>query len=112
MEPGDIYMADYPPGQRHPLVVVSREELNRGAYVVAAMITSSQFAVRSKLLNCVPLRAGQFGLTKDCVVQAETAGPVRKLRVDPAAIGKLDDPTMRDVIRALGYVMDADCEPV
>ena len=35
--PGEIYLADIPPGQRHAVVVVSREELNRGDYVVAAL---------------------------------------------------------------------------
>lgn len=56
--PGEIYLADIPPGQKHPVVVVSRQELNRGDYVVAALITSQRFAVRSKLANCVPLLAG------------------------------------------------------
>jgi len=64
-------------GQQHPVVVVSREELNRGKDVVAAVITSAQFTVRSGLANCVPLQAGQFGMTKDCVIQGETAGPLR-----------------------------------
>jgi mRNA-degrading endonuclease toxin of MazEF toxin-antitoxin module len=58
IQPGEIYMADVPPGQQHRVVVVSREELNRGKYVIAALITSQKFAIRSALANCVPLRAG------------------------------------------------------
>ena len=73
--PGEIYMADIPPGQQHRVVVVSREELNRGKYVVAALITSQKFAVRSTLANCVPLKAGQLGLTQDSVVQGEMRAP-------------------------------------
>ncbi len=113
IEPGEIYLADIPPGQRHAVVVVSREELNRGDYLVAALITSKNFAVRSRLANCLVLRAGQFGMQKDCVVQGETAGPVEKTLIDlpSGPIGKLDDMTLRDVIRAIGYVLDADCEP-
>jgi mRNA-degrading endonuclease toxin of MazEF toxin-antitoxin module len=111
--PGEIYLADIPPGQRHPVVVVSREELNRGDYVVAALITSQRFAVRSKLANCVPLLAGQFGMTQDCVVQGEMTGPVHKDVIDVAAgpVSTLDDLTLRDVVKAIGYVMDSDCEP-
>ena len=96
------------------MVVVSREDLNRGDYVVAAVITSAKFAVRSKLANCVPLSAGQFMMTKDCVVQGETVSPVPIDQLDLAGgpVGTLDDATLRDVIKAIGYVMEADCEPV
>ena len=95
------------------MVVVSREELNRGDRVVAAVITSAKFAVRAKLANCVPLKAGQFGMTKDCVIQGESLFNAPTLHMDLATgpIGKLDDLTLREVVRAVGYVMDSDCEP-
>jgi len=32
-------------------------------------------------------------------------------RLEAKPIGKLDEATMRDVIRALDFVFDADCEP-
>jgi mRNA-degrading endonuclease toxin of MazEF toxin-antitoxin module len=113
IQPGEIYMADIPPGQQHRVVVVSREDLNRGKYVIAALITSQKFAFRSTLANCVPLQAGRFGLTQDSVVQGETAGPIRVARLDLSAgpLAKLDDIIFRDVIRAIGYVLDSDCEP-
>jgi mRNA-degrading endonuclease toxin of MazEF toxin-antitoxin module len=113
IQPGEIYMAEVPPGQQHRVVVVSREELNRGKYVIAALITSQKFAVRSTLANCVPLKAGQFGLPQDSVVQGESAGPIRVARLDQAGgpLTKLDDITFRDVIKAIGYVLDSDCEP-
>jgi len=111
--PGEIYLADIPPGQWHHVVVVSREELNRGDYVVAALITSHRFAIRSKLANCVPLLAREFGMTQDCVIQAEMAGPIHKDLLDLASgpTGQLDDLTLRDLIKAVGYVIDSDCEP-
>jgi mRNA-degrading endonuclease toxin of MazEF toxin-antitoxin module len=56
----------------HPVVVVSREELNRGDRVLAAIVTSAKYTIRVTLPNCVPIRAGQFGLTKDCVIQGES----------------------------------------
>lgn len=113
IQPGEIYMADIPPGQSYRVVIVSREQLNRGKYVVAALITSQKFVIRSKLANGVPLKAGQFGLSQDSVVQGESAGPVRVARIDLAAgpLAKLDDITFRDVIKAIGYVLDSDCEP-
>ncbi len=110
--PGELYLADIPPGQRHAIVVVSREELNRGDSVVAALITSQRFALRSQLANCVPLRAGRFGMSQDCVVQEEMTGPVAKDVIDLAAgpLSRLDDLTLRDVVKAIGSVLDADCE--
>lgn len=71
MEPGEIYMADFPEAGPRPIIVVSREDLNRGHYVLAVLCTSSRFSIRSKLPNSVPFQAGQFGFTKDCVAQCE-----------------------------------------
>jgi mRNA-degrading endonuclease toxin of MazEF toxin-antitoxin module len=109
--PGEIYMADVPRGQKHPVVVLSREELNKGLQVITALITSVSFDVRSRLANCVPIRAGKFGITKDCVIQCENVVALSTSRIEPAPVGKLDAITMRDVVKALGYVFDADCEP-
>ncbi len=109
----EIYLYSDPRIPPHPVVVVSREELNRGDRAVAAIITSAKFAVRSKLANCVALKAGQFGMSKDCVVQGESLFNAPTLHIDLATgpIGKLDDLTLREVVRAVGYVMDSDCEP-
>lgn len=113
IEQGEIYSYTDPSIPPHPVVVVSREALNRGDRVVAAILTSAKYAIRSKLPNCVPLKAGQFGLTKDCVVQAESLFNAATLHLDLASgpIGRLDGAALRDVIQAIGYVMDADCEP-
>jgi mRNA-degrading endonuclease toxin of MazEF toxin-antitoxin module len=71
MEPGEIYLADFPEAGPHPVIVVSREELNRGHYALVVVCTSARFAVRSQLASCVPFHAGQFGFTADCVAQCE-----------------------------------------
>jgi mRNA-degrading endonuclease toxin of MazEF toxin-antitoxin module len=73
MEPGEIYLADFPEAGPHPVIVVSREELNRGHYALVVVCTSARFAVRSQLASCVPFHAGQFGFTADCVAQCENA---------------------------------------
>ena len=111
---GEIYVADFGQAGPHPVIVVSREDLNRGDYLVGLVVTSAKFAVRSKLPNCVPLKAGQFGLSKDCVVQAEsiTNVPIDQLDLANGPIGTLDDATLRDVIKAIGHVIESDCEPV
>lgn len=111
--PGEIYFSDLDGTHPHPVVVVSRESLNRGDQVIAAIVTLAQFEKRSKLANCVPVRSGQFGLNRDCVVQCSRIPNVDVVQLDRdnGPIGELDDDTMRDVIRALGYVFDADCDP-
>lgn len=113
IEPGEIYMADFEQAGPHPVIVVSREALNRGRYALVVVCTSARFAVRRTLPNCVPFRAGQFGLTADCVAQCDNLLSIEKSQLDMAAgpLGVLDEMAMRDVIKAIGYVMESDCEP-
>lgn len=112
INPGEIYWGDLATGRR-PVVVVSREDLNRGNYVVAVLCTTVNFAVRSSLPNCVPFRAGEFGLPQDCVAQCEAITFVEKQDLDLQAgvIGTLDDGRMGEIVHALGHVFDSDCEP-
>ena len=109
MKPGEIYMADLETGRR-PAIVVSREHLNRGRYTVVVLCTSTEFARRSQLPNCVPFRAGEFGFTKDCVAQCEAILFLDKVRLDQVSLGVLSDEALRDVIRSIGNMLDADCE--
>lgn len=111
MNPGEIYLASLDIGRR-PAIIVSREALNRGNSVVVVLCASAKFASRSQLPNCVPFRAGQFGFTSDCVAQCESIQFLDKARLDPMPLGILDEVTLRDVIRAIGNVLDADCEPI
>jgi len=50
---------------------LNREELNRGNWIVAFLVMSTRFSLRCSLRHCVPFQAGEFGLDKDCVAQAE-----------------------------------------
>lgn len=109
--PGEVYWANLDAG-RHKVVVVSREDLNRGTKVLVALVTSQRFATRSTLPNCVPLRAGEFGMNRDCVIQCEDVFPAFVADLDDSPVAVLDEAPLRDVIRAVGYVMDADCEPL
>src|SRR5260221_232370 len=113
MELGEVYLADFPEAGRHPVIVISRADLNRGKYTLVVVCTSARFSVRRSLPNCVPFQAGEFGFTADCVAQCENILSIDKYQVDSATgpIGVLDDVRFRDVIKAIGYVMDSDCEP-
>jgi mRNA-degrading endonuclease toxin of MazEF toxin-antitoxin module len=113
MKPGEIYEADFALVGRHPVIILSREELNRGGQAVVVLCTSARFAVRCRLPNCVAFSAGQFGLTKDCVAQCEQLLTLDQKEVALAGpIGQLDDATFHDLIKAVGYVMKSDCEPI
>jgi len=114
MNPGEIYMADLGEATPHPVIIVSREELN-GQYIgdrlVVVLCTSQKLAIRSALPHCVPFQAGQFGFTKDCVAQCENIFLVSKDSLGANPIGILSDVALRDVIKAIGNVIDSDCEP-
>jgi mRNA-degrading endonuclease toxin of MazEF toxin-antitoxin module len=112
MEPGEVYIADFPEAGPHPVIVVSREDLNRGHYALVVVCTSSRFAVRRELPNCVPFQAGQFGFTANCVAQCETILSIEKRQLGAGPIGVLDEMTLREVIKAVGYVIESDCEPL
>ena len=113
IRPGEHWLADFPEVGPHPIIVVSREDLNRGSYVVAVVCTSARFALRSRLPNCVPFRAGEFGFVTDCVAQCENVLSIEKAQlIGTGPVGVLDDITLRDVIKAIGYVIESDCEPL
>jgi len=114
MEPGEIYIADFAEAGPHPVIVVSREDLNRGHYALVVVCTSARFAVRSKLPSCVPFQAGQFGFTANCVAQCENILSIdkRQVDIDAGPIGMLDESALREVVKAIGYVLESDCELV
>lgn len=114
IRPGELYMADFGPAGPHPVIVASGETLNRGRYVLAVPCTSSRFPVRSQLANCVPFRAGEFGFTIDCVAQCENMLSIDQAQLDLDAGPReiLDDDALRRVVKAIGYVIESDCEPI
>jgi mRNA-degrading endonuclease toxin of MazEF toxin-antitoxin module len=113
VKPGQIYWALLEGPSRRPVIVVSREELNRGEYVVAIPFTSRHLETRRHLPNCVPFHEGQFGLSKTCVAQAEGIAQVSKDELDLAGgpIGEVDAEALRSVMQAVAYVLGAHYEP-
>jgi mRNA-degrading endonuclease toxin of MazEF toxin-antitoxin module len=114
IRPGEIYAADFDVMEPHRVIVISREELNRGDYVLVVFCTSRKFALRSRLKNCVAFKAGQFGFSKDSVAQCENLLSIEKTRLDldRGPVGVLDELSTGDVIKAIGHVIESDCEPV
>ena len=60
IRPGEIYLADFEQAGPHPVIVISREDLNRGRYALVVVCTSAHFARRSSLPNCLPFQAGEI----------------------------------------------------
>ena len=75
IEPGEVYLADLREAGHRPVIVVSRESLNRGHYALVVVCTSGRFALRSRLPNCVAFQADHFGFATDCVAQCENICP-------------------------------------
>ena len=112
-EPGELYWVHAGSERPRPYIVVSRRVLNRGDYVVVVPLTSSDLDRRWHLPNAVPFCAGQFNLPKDCVAQCEGITYVEKEALDLATgpFARLTEEVWRDLVRAIGNVICAECEP-
>ena len=71
IQPGEVYLASTDAGNR-PVVVVSREELNRGNWVVAVLVTSARYPLRLDTSSLCPVsgrgiraREGLRGSSRD-----------------------------------------------
>ena len=113
VRPGEIYLLFEDEGKRRPVVVISREELNRGNYLLVVPLTTSRLEIRKGLPNTVLLKRSKHGIRKDSIAQAEMISCVSKdeLLLTEGPISALDGETFRGLVRAVGYVMSADCEP-
>lgn len=115
MKPGQIFFATTAYGpETHRVVVVSRESLNQGNTVIVVPFTSKGFDRRKGLRNCVPFLAGtQEGLIENCVARGDWPVTISRAVIDTTAgcLGVVSDEVMRELVRAIGYAMEAECEP-
>jgi mRNA-degrading endonuclease toxin of MazEF toxin-antitoxin module len=113
MNQGDIFWADTDGGRR-PVIIISRATLNRGDYVLAVPCTTAHLDVRRRLPNCIAIERGEFGIPRACVAQAEALTMLHRtmLVAESGTIGTLDAQRLRSLIRAVGYVIDAECGPL
>jgi mRNA interferase MazF len=100
--PGEVHLADIFEGGTRPVVIVSREELNRGALYLAVPITSSRVDERRRYPNYVYLPSGAGGLRQDSVAVTHLVQPVRTefLR---ARWGALSEPLLEQVLVGIAW---------
>ena len=111
MRPGEVYLADVGAADKRPIIIVSRDILNQGAYVVAVPTTTTRLEERYTYNNCVRIRAGEAGLSKDCVAQCEQIATIETDFIDSTPIGEVSEEQFREIVRAIGFMMNATCEP-
>ena len=111
--PGEVYFARVESNLQRRVIVVSREQFNRGSYLIAVPTTTRRLEMRARLPNCVFLRAGREGFPENTVAQAEAITILEKsdLDLETGRLTRLTDEEMQELIRAIGYVIAADCQP-
>ena len=67
--------------------------------------------MRSLQPHCVTFRAGEFGLSVNCVAQCESLFSIRREDLGEH-IGTLDEVHWRAIVKALGNMIGSDCEPI
>lgn len=103
--PGEIYLADIFEGGTRPVIVVSREQLNRGGLYLAVPITSSRVEERRRYANYVFLPAGAGGLREDSVAVAHLVQPVR-VEMLREKWGQLSQALVQQVLVGIAWSID------
>lgn len=110
--PGQIYYADIGADENKRVVIISTEQVNRQNYILVVRATSQRFEEYSRSPFCVAFRAGKFGFTENSVAKCDEIMMLHKAYVfADRVLGQLDGAAMRDVIKAMGFAIGADCEP-
>jgi mRNA interferase MazF len=103
--PGEIYVADIFEGGTRPVIIVSREQLNRGGLYLSVPITASRVPERRRYANYVFLPAGAGGLREDSVAVTHLVQPVRESALQ-VRWGKLPDAAMAQVLLGIAWSID------
>lgn len=88
--------------KERPLLIVSRDELNKGDTVLAVPFYSQQLEKRRKYKNCVFFAAGEFNLHKDCVAKCDEIAVYDRLELGDK-IGRIDAAKMELIVDAVRY---------
>jgi mRNA-degrading endonuclease toxin of MazEF toxin-antitoxin module len=100
--PGEVYLADIFDGGKRPIVIVSREKLNRGGVYLAVPVTSSRVEERRAYANYVFLPAGAAGLQVGSVAVAHLVQPVRADALKERW-GTLPEASLQQVLVAIAW---------
>ena len=107
---GEIYRAwiETTEGEKgRPVVVVSRDDLNTGKYLVIVPFTTKHLEERKKQSNNVFFNKNAFGLTKDCVAQCEAVAQIHKSKLQEPIepMGCISPPVLQDIQDAIAFVI-------
>lgn len=102
MLPGEVHLADVFEGGQRPIVIVSREQLNRGTSFLCVPFTSARVAERRRYANYVFVPAGTGGLREDSVAVAHLVQPVRTESLTERW-GALPDVTLQRILIAIAW---------
>ena len=107
---GDVFYAPFGEGKPRPVVVVSRDDLNRGDYVVVVPFTTQKLENRGVLQFCVLFKAGESGLAQDCVAKTDeiTFVSVTELDWKRGRVGRVLAARMKEIVRAVRYMIRDD----
>jgi mRNA interferase MazF len=103
--PGDVYVADIFEGGTRPVIIVSREQLNRGGLYLAVPVTAARVEERRRYANYVFLPAGAGGLRDDSVAVTHLVQPVRSGMLREKW-GQLSQALMQQVLVGIAWSID------
>ncbi len=110
---GQIFFLPFGEGKKRPVVIVSRDALNSGNFVLVVPCTTQQISRRKQEQHCVFLKAGEGGLPKDCIVKADETTRILKTEIDwqVGSLGRLNQAAMARIVKAIRFaVRDDDLE--
>jgi len=108
-KPGMIYRLHDDGGliKDRPVLIVSREEINGGDYVVTVPFYSSGLAKKREMPQCVFFGAGAAGLEVDCVAKIDEIRVTAKSEIDfgRGSMGVVSKRQMALIFQALDFVV-------
>ncbi len=99
--------------KKRPVIVVSRDNLNNGNYVVVVPCYSQQVEKRKQFPQNVHFHAGQFGLQKECIACTDQITYIDKKLIDwkNDKIGRVDVRAMQQIVKAIRWAVRDDDLP-
>ena len=110
---GEIYWLPFGTGKKRPVIVISRDTLNSGHFVVVVPCTRVKVEERKHREDYVFVPARTGGLREDSVVAANEITRISKTEINwqDDKIGRLPAPNLQEVVRAIRFVIrDNDLE--
>jgi mRNA-degrading endonuclease toxin of MazEF toxin-antitoxin module len=107
---GEIYLVPFGQGKPRPVVIVSRDTLNGGDYLIVIPFTTQKLDERKGRQSCVFFNSGEGGLSQDCVAKADEIQRIFKTEIDwkTGRIGRFTPQQMDKIVRAVRFVIRDD----